>query len=84
MIGLLVYSIFCHLFKKTTQGLHGYYLLVDKKKEDDSGKCYGIFQQGQKQVTCELSFSLYLHLQVPQRGYLHAKNNKVKSFQTKE
>jgi len=85
MVGLLLYSIIRYASdKKSVQEVRGYYLLVDKKKEDHSGKCYGVFQQDQKQIECELPFSLYLHLQVPQRGYLYAKDKKVKSFKTKE
>lgn len=87
-IGLLlffVYNQIQHILRKTEkQVIRGYYLLVSKKKAEDLGKWYGVFQQGEKEHICELSFSLYLHLQVPQRGYLHAENGKVITFKTEE
>lgn len=85
MIGLLLFRLSrIRLSKEAKQEISGYYLLVAKQKRKRSGKCYGVFQQGEKERTCELPFSLYLDLQVPQRGYLQTKNGKVKSFKIKE
>lgn len=87
-MGLLLWFVYKKIYrllvKTKKQTIHGYYLLVTKKKVENLGKFYGVFQQGEKEVTLELTFSLYLHLQVPQRGYLHAEDGKVLSFKTKE
>ncbi|GAA3018142.1 hypothetical protein [Tetragenococcus solitarius] len=87
-VGLLLLFIYKKiqrfLLKANKQIIRGYYLLVTKKKAEDLGKFYGIFQQGEKEIILELDFSLYLRLQVPQRGYLHAEEGKVLSFKTKE
>lgn len=87
-VGLLLLFIYKKiqrfLLKANKQIIRGYYLLVTKKKAEDLGKFYGIFQQGEKEIILELDFSLYLRLQVPQREYLHAEEGKVLSFKTKE
>lgn len=65
--------------KKMKESLSGNYLLVNKYEKD--GTYYGVFQQGDKEVTAQLKTSLYVQLQPPVRGYLSIVNGKVHTFE---
>lgn len=56
----------------------GYYLLV--RKFEQAGIYYGIFQQGEKELTLEIPANLYVRLQEPVRGYLRVVEGKVQQF----
>lgn len=87
---MLVFIYFCqkHLrkfligIKKTqTNQTKGYYLLVyTYEKKLDKPRYYGVFQQGDKELTLELSLQLYLKLAPPQRGLLTASNGIAEEF----
>ena len=65
--------------KKMKESLSGNYLLVKKYEKD--GIYYGVFQQGDKEVTAQMTSALYVQLQPPVRGYLSIVNGKVHTFE---
>jgi len=85
ILGLLVFFFFRNsrqfLSGINPDQVEGFYLLTDKYYVGKEQTYYGVFQQGDKQMTGRLSASLYLSLQVPQRGYLHMKEGQVIKFQ---
>lgn len=57
----------------------GNYLLV--KKYESEGQYFGVFQQGDKEITAEIEPALYLQLQPPVRGFLSIVAGKVRRFE---
>jgi hypothetical protein len=86
---LFVYYTYQHLrrflraTKKGQEGVEkGYYLLSHTYEDPAETGYYGVFQQGEKTLTLEMSLQLYLHTSPPQRGELIAKDGKVIAFNT--
>lgn len=69
--------------RKTQQRLQiGYYLLVDTyEKQTDHTEYYGVFQQGERELTLQIPFKVYLKAKPPQRGKLVREAEQVIDFQ---
>jgi hypothetical protein len=85
--GLFVFYTYQHFQRffrevKGTDVEKGYYLLSHTYENQSDGCYYGVFQQGEKTLTLEMSLQLYLHVRPPQRGELVAEAGKVIEFNT--
>ncbi|KAF1305678.1 hypothetical protein BAU17_00050 [Enterococcus sp. CU12B] len=61
------------------QSKEGYYLLVHKFEK--SGRYFGVFQQGEVELTLQMPINTYIQLQPPIRGYLQHTDGELQRFE---
>lgn len=78
-LGIASWQRIMHIRKLRYPSEAGYYLLVHKFEK--AGIYFGVFQQGDLEVTLQMPVNAYVQLQPPVRGYLQYKNGELQRFE---